>query len=171
MSSQAEAASDGEVAQEPLAVTRAEHAASSSVQQFGDFFLSRFLDLRIDYDDEAQTCRVHLPYAPFLCNPQGSVHGGVIATAMDISMGHASHRFLSTAVTIEMQLRFFRPLHGDGRIEGSVLRPGRRVVHLQSRLYDEQDRLAAAATGTWHRLEPDAVRTDTTSTRPGTDAG
>lgn len=136
------------------AVERARLAAADPGSGFGNFFLSRFLDLDISYDDEAQTCQVVLPYAPFLCNPQGTVHGGIITTAMDISMGHLCHRFLSTAVTIEMQLRFFRPLTGTGRIEGRLLRPGRRVVHLESRLHDEEGRLAAFASGSWHRLDP-----------------
>ncbi len=135
------------------AVERARIAAADPAAEFGNFFLARFLDLDISYDDEAQTCQVVLPYAPYLCNPQGTVHGGIITTAMDISMGHLCHRFLSTAVTIEMQLRFFRPLLGTGRIEGRVLRPGRRIVHLESRLYDEHDRLAAFAAGTWHRMD------------------
>ena len=135
-------------------VERARAAAADPASEFGNFWLSRFLDLGISYDDEEQTCQVLLPYAAHLCNPQGSVHGGVIATAMDISMGHLCHRFLSTAVTIEMQLRFFRPLAGPGRIEGRLLRPGRRIVHLESRLFDEQERLAAFATASWHRLDP-----------------
>ena len=134
-------------------VERARAAAADPAAEFGNFFLARFLDLDISYDDEAQTCQVVLPYARFLCNPQGTVHGGVITTAMDISMGHLCHRFLSTAVTIEMQLRFFRPLVGPGRIEGRLLRPGRRIVHLESRLFDEHDKLAAFATGSWHRLD------------------
>ena len=134
-------------------VERARAAAADPESRFGNFFLSRFLGLEISYDDEAQTCQVVLPYAPFLCNPQGSVHGGIIATAMDISMGHLCHRFLSTAVTIEMQLRFFRPLVGTGRIEGRLLKPGRRVVHLESRLYDDQNRPAAFASASWHRLD------------------
>jgi acyl-CoA thioesterase len=135
------------------AVERARIAAADPTQQFGSFFLSRFLDLDISYDAQAQTCSVVLPYAPYLCNPQGTVHGGVITTAMDISMGHLCHRFVATAVTIEMQLRFFRPLGGTGRIEGRLLRPGRRIVHLESRLYDEHDRLTASAAGSWHRLD------------------
>ena len=94
-----------------------------------------------------------LPYAPFLCNPQGSVHGGIITTAMDISMGHLCHRFLSTAVTIEMQLRFFRPLAGDGAHRGPAAPAGRRIVHLESRLFDEHDKLAAYAAGSWHRMD------------------
>ena len=135
------------------AVAQAERAAADPAQEFGNFFLTRFLGLEISYDADAQTCSVVLPYAPPLCNPQGTVHGGVITTAMDISMGHLCHRFLSTAVTIEMQLRFFRPLTGTGRIEGRLLRPGRRIVHLESRLFDEHDKLAAFATGSWHRLD------------------
>jgi hypothetical protein len=33
------------------------------------------------------------------------------------------------------------------------LRPGRRIVHLESRMYDTAGRLAAFAAGAWHRLE------------------
>ncbi|UPK76758.1 PaaI family thioesterase [Nocardioidaceae bacterium SCSIO 66511] len=135
------------------AVERAERATAEAEPEFGKFFLARFLDLDISYDDERQTCTVRLPYAPHLCNPQGSVHGGVITTAMDISMGHLCHRYLHTAVTIEMQLRFFRPLTGDATCVGQLLRPGRRIVHLESRLYDDDNRLTAVGTGSWHRLD------------------
>ncbi|MGH3306868.1 MAG: PaaI family thioesterase [Nocardioides sp.] len=153
---------------------RVEDALATSEPVFGKFFLARLLDLDITYDDEHQRTRVELPFADFLRNPQGSLHGGVIATVMDISMGHLCHRYLSTAVTIEMQLRFFRPVHGPAYCEGSLLRPSRRIVHLESRLYDEQDRLAAFATGAWHRL--DAVsgkdpNPQLTSARPDTNPG
>jgi uncharacterized protein (TIGR00369 family) len=146
---------------------RVERALATSEPVFGKFFLARLLDLDITYDDERQRTRVDLPFATFLCNPQGSLHGGVIATAMDISMGHLCHRYLSTAVTIEMQMRFFRPVHGPSHCEGALLRPGRRIVHLESRLYDEQERLAAFATGAWSRLDAD---TDSTSPPPGISA-
>lgn len=135
-------------------VASARRAAASDASEFGDFFLSRFLGLGIDYDDTEQTCRVSLPYAAHLANPQGSMHGGIIATAMDISMGHLTHRFLSTAVTIEMTLRFFRPLTGDGAATARLLRPGRRLVHLESRMTDDEGRLVAHAVGSWQRLEP-----------------
>jgi uncharacterized protein (TIGR00369 family) len=133
---------------------RVEDALATSEPAFGKFFLARLLDLRVEYDDERQQTTVTLPYAEFLCNPQGSVHGGVLTTVMDISMGHLCHRYLSTAVTIEMQMRFFRPVTGDCRAEGRLLRPGRRIVHLESRLYDVADRLAAFGCGSWQRLDP-----------------
>lgn len=134
-------------------VERARRAASEPGSGFGDFFLSRFLDLDISYDDDAQECAVRMPYAPYLCNPQGTVHGGVITTVVDISMGHLCHRFLSTAVTVEMQMRYFRPLTGAGTCRARLLRPGRRIVHLESRMTDEQERLVAFGSATWQRLE------------------
>jgi acyl-CoA thioesterase len=133
--------------------SRVEDALATSRPEFGQFFLARLLDLTVTYDDTHERTCVALPFADFLRNPQGSLHGGVIATVMDISMGHLCHRYLSTAMTIEMQMRFFRPVHGPCRCEGRVLRPGRRIVHLESHLYDEHDRLAASATGSWHRLD------------------
>jgi uncharacterized protein (TIGR00369 family) len=136
-----------------LVRSRVENALATSRPVFNEFFLARLLDLTITYDDELQATRVELPFADFLRNPQGSLHGGVIATAMDISMGHLLNRYLSTGVTIEMQLRFFRPVHGPSHCEGRVLRPGRRIVHLESRLYDEQGQFAAYATGSWQRLD------------------
>jgi uncharacterized protein (TIGR00369 family) len=135
------------------AVARAAAASAEARPEFGAFFLARFLDLDISYDDQARTCTVVLPYAGHLCNPQGSVHGGVIATAMDVSMGHLCHRFLSTAVTVEMNLRFFRPLTGRGRCTAGILNAGRRLVHMESRLTDDDGRLVAFAAGSWHRLE------------------
>jgi acyl-CoA thioesterase len=135
-------------------VALARTAAEDPAQEFGNFFLSRFLQLDIDYDDDHETCLVTLPYARHLCNPQGSVHGGIITTALDISMGHLCRRYLSVAVTVEMQMRFFRPLTGEGTCTGRVIRAGRRLVHLESRMTDPDGRLVAMGTGTWHRLDP-----------------
>lgn len=147
-----------------LVRNRVEEALATSRPVFNEFFLARLLDLTITYDDEREETRVELPFADFLRNPQGSLHGGVIATAMDISMGHLLNRYLTAGVTIEMQMRFFRPVHGPSYCEGRLLRRGRRIVHLESRLYDEQERLAAFATGTWHRLDPDPENDPETTT-------
>lgn len=142
-------------------VRRARDAAADETQEFGNFFLSRFLGLEIEYDDTEQSCTIRLPYAPHLGNPQGSVHGGIITTVMDISMGHLCHRYLSTAMTVEMQMRFFRPLTGDGIATGRLIKPGRRIIHLESRLSDTEGRLVALGTGSWFRLdEQPAVRAD-----------
>lgn len=136
-----------------LVRSRVESALATSRPVFDEFFLARLLDLTVTYDDEREMTRVELPFADFLRNPQGSLHGGVIATAMDISMGHLLNRYLSVGVTVEMHMRFFRPVHGPSSCEGRLLRPGRRIVHLESRLHDEQGRFAAYATSSFQRLD------------------
>lgn len=135
------------------AIERASIAAADPGQEFDNFFLSRFLDLDISYDDAEKTCTVVLPYAPHLGNPHGAVHGGIIATVMDIAMGHLCNRFVTRAMTLEMQFRYFRPLKSTGRVVATILRPGNRIVHLESRLMDEDDRLVAFGVGSWHRVE------------------
>lgn len=127
-------------------------ALASSTPDFGSFFLARFLDLEFSYDEDEQSCTVQLPYAPMLLNPQGSVHGGILSTLVDVSMGHLCHRFLSTAVTLEMNTRFLRPVKTDCHAVGRLLKPGRRIVHLESRVYDADGRLAVFASGSWHRI-------------------
>ena len=126
-------------------------AAADPAWEFGSFFLSRFLRLGIDYDDEIETCTVTLPYAVHLCNPQGSVHGGIMTTVLDISMGHLCRRQLGSAVTIEMAVRFFRPLTTDATCTGAFVRRGRRIAHLESRMIDPRGRLIAMGTGSWCR--------------------
>jgi uncharacterized protein (TIGR00369 family) len=134
-------------------VQAAQSAADAAVPEFGRYFLIHFLGLTIDYSDDEQTCTVHLPFAPHLCNSGGAVHGGVLSTALDISMGHACQRFLSAGSTIEMQMRFLRPVRGDVTCTGRIVNGGRRIVQLESRMHDDRGRLAATATGSWFRLD------------------
>lgn len=134
-------------------VDRATRAAAEARPVFGEFFLAKFLGLTIGYDDEARTTSVRLPYAAHLCNPQGSMHGGVIATVLDISMGHQCHHFLSTAVTIEMQQRFLRPVTADATATGAFVSEGRRIVQLRSELRDDDGRLLCYGVGSWFRTD------------------
>jgi uncharacterized protein (TIGR00369 family) len=142
---------------ETKARTRFERALSEGRPEFEKFFLARFFDLTISYGDE--TCRVDLPVSDYLYNPQGSLHGGAIAFALDVSMGHLCNRFLSTGITLEMKTQFLRPVTGDCRCEASFLKKGRRLAFVESRLFDEQDRLAAVASSTWMLLPAQAAGT------------
>jgi uncharacterized protein (TIGR00369 family) len=79
------------------------------------------------------------------------MHGGVLSTVLDISMGHACQRYLSAGSTVDMEIRFLRPVRSDSVSTGRILNGGRRIVHLESRLHDDRGRLAAMATGSWFR--------------------
>ncbi|GAC1701157.1 MAG: PaaI family thioesterase [Candidatus Limnocylindrales bacterium] len=117
-------------------------------QDFGTFFLARLLGLEISYPGD--TCVVVFRPAEFLFNPQGTLHGGVIATVMDISMGHLLHHATAgPGATLEMQTQYLRPA-GKATLTctGRFLKQGRRVSFLASELRDG-DGLVAFATATW----------------------
>jgi uncharacterized protein (TIGR00369 family) len=147
---------------ESVARRRFEKAIVEQEPEFGKFFLAQFFGVNVTYGDE--TCRVDLPVSDYLFNPQGSLHGGVIAFALDVSMGHLCNRFLTTGVTLEMKTQFLRPVTGDCRCEASFLKKGKRVAFVESRLLDHEDRLAALATSTWMLLSrPTETRQGVTS--------
>jgi uncharacterized protein (TIGR00369 family) len=131
---------------------RLDEALAIEQPGFGNFFILRFLGLDVSYDDDAEVCIVRVPFDDHLRNPQGTLHGGIVATAADISMGHLCHRFLSTSVTLEMGIRFLSPITGPVRCEGRFLKKGRTAINVESRVLGEDDKLHAIAQGTWFRL-------------------
>ncbi len=129
-----------------------ENALRTQKPEFGAFFLAKLFGLQISYTDE--TCIVEVPVHDFMFNPQGSLHGGVIALALDISMGHLiKHTVGRPGITLEMKTQYLRPaLSGRVRCEGRFLRRGRTVNYLESRMTDEDGKLLAFATSTWQLL-------------------
>jgi acyl-CoA thioesterase len=129
-----------------------EDARRTRRPDFGTFFLARFFGLDISYTDDA--CIVQVPVRDFMFNPQGSLHGGVIAFALDVSMGHlVKHTHGRAGITLEMKTQYLRPaLSGRVRCEGRFLRPGRSINYLESRMTAEDGKLLALATSTWHLL-------------------
>ncbi len=144
-------ATDPRMIADPVAAAR--RAVEVATPEFGRYFLIHFLGLSIAYSDGEQSCTVTLPFAPHLCNAAGVVHGGVLSTVLDISMGHTCNRFLSAGTTIDMEIHFHRAVRTDAVCTGRILHGGRRIVHLESRMFDDRGRLAASATGSWFRHE------------------
>ena len=125
-------------------------------QAFETFFLARFLNLSFEYlpldalDAEKEVCRVSFPMSDMLKNPQGSLHGGAIATALDISMGHLVNKVAGPGATIEMKVQFMRPVtEGIVTCEGRFIRRGRSIAFMESRLSDASGKLSALATATF----------------------
>ena len=127
-------------------------ALATEEQRFGSFFLSRLLGFAISYGED--TCTVSFTAEPALSNPQGTLHGGVLATAMDVSMGHLLHHVAGAGTTLEMKVQYFAPVAGGlVQCHASFLRRGRTVSFLQSRAVRADGEAAALATATW-RLIP-----------------
>lgn len=121
--------------------------------EFEKFFLSRFFGLTFDYGDDVLIVR--FPVHDYMFNPQGSLHGGVSALALDVSMGHLLKRSLgSPGTTMEMKTQYFAPIReGEARCEARFLHKGKSVCFLESRLYGGDDTFAALATSTWRVLK------------------
>lgn len=86
-------------------------------------------------------------------NPNGVVHGAVIFAIADTAMAVATTSIISedmACASIDVHVRFLRPA-GKGRLEAEalVLRAGRRIVHLEARITDEEGDQVAMATGSF----------------------
>lgn len=141
---------------EDAARSHFESALKDHEQAFETFFFARFLNLSFEYlpleasDAEKEVCRVSFPMSDMLRNPQGSLHGGAMASAMDISMGHLVNKVAGPGATIEMKIQFMRPVtEGTVTCEGRFTRRGRSLAFMESRLLNADGKLAALATATW----------------------
>ena len=86
-------------------------------------------------------------------NPHGFVHGGVVFTLIDTSMGAAVMSMLPAGQrcsTIECQVRFLRPVVNEDLVcETTVIKPGKRVFHLESKVTTSDGRVVATGTGSF----------------------
>lgn len=86
-------------------------------------------------------------------NPLGTVHGGLICTALDSAAGCAVHTTLAAGVgytSAEIKVNYMRPALGGTEltIRGWVTKPGRRLAFAEAEIRDPEGRLVANATST-----------------------
>ena len=130
-----------------------DRAVDSHSQEFGRFFLAQLLGLEISYGTD--DCTICFDAEQFMFNPQGTLHGGIICLVMDVSMGHLLAHAIGPGSTLELKTQFLGPIAaGRVKVVGRLLRQGRSICFLESRLFDTQGRLAAFATSTWKLLKP-----------------
>ena len=102
--------------------------------------------------------RLEMPVRPEHRNTVGFLHGGVIASLLDIagavsgSFG-ASEEYVS--VTINLNCNYLSPLRADTVVaEGELIRANKSLFFAEARLFDpEHKRLCATASGTYKRQE------------------
>lgn len=128
-----------------------ERAIADPRHEFGSFFLSRLFGMAINYGED--WCEVSFEVVEPLFNPQGSLHGGVLATALDISMGHLLNRRAGPGATLEMKVQYFAPVRA-GRVQcrARFLKLGRKLFFLQSEATANGGDTIAHATSTWKLL-------------------
>lgn len=114
----------------------------------GAFFLARFLGLKFCYSDEQ--CTIEFDVAPFMLNPKGTLHGGIVALVLDTAMGHLLAHLFGGGSTLEMKVQYLRAVvPGPARVVAKVIRGGHSICFFEASLYDSNGEIAAFATSTW----------------------
>jgi uncharacterized protein (TIGR00369 family) len=128
-----------------------ERAIAEHSQEFGKFFLAKLYGFEITFPDKE--CEVAFELADFMFNPQGWLHGGVLSTAMDVSMGHLLDRTAGPGMTLEFKVQFLAPVReGRVRCRGRIMRLGKSLAFMTSEALDASGQQAAFATATWKLL-------------------
>lgn len=113
----------------------------------------------LEIDPEAGRIKVEYQARPEFMNPLGMIHGGFVAAMLDDVMGPAlicTHEPGKANPTIEMKVSYHRPAR-VGRLigVGQVLQKGKTIGFVEGKLYDEEDKLIASATGTFRIIDKD----------------
>ncbi|MGC8557153.1 PaaI family thioesterase [Fervidicoccus fontis] len=96
-------------------------------------------------------------YSPMLTNPDGSIHGGIIATLIDQvgAIAAWSTHMSEQQVTMELKINYLLPMLESGSpftVEGSVVHAGKRSIVTLVTIKSSKDETVAIATGTWYKL-------------------
>lgn len=111
--------------------------------------------LGIDYVEEAQpdgTVVVSMPVRPEAYGASGNLHGGAIATLIDVAAATAAAREsafvpgVNTLVTADLHVRYLgRPTGDMVYAQAHVVRAGRQLIVVECRVVDGEDRVIAVA--------------------------
>lgn len=79
------------------------------------------------------------------------LHGGVVATLLDIAMHAAIHTLGLVCLTLDMTTNYLAPaICQEGlNVEGAVINVGKSVTVAEGNLYDNHGKLVATARGTF----------------------
>lgn len=108
----------------------------------------------VSCDEQSRTIELSFPTLPWMTNPAGVVHGGVVSILMDNGMGVACHSlYRRHNPTITMTINYLRPvpLNSTIIVRARVTSFGRTVSYTSAELYlaGEPDRILATATGVY----------------------
>ena len=114
--------------------------------------LHQVLSLSFVPGEELGSVVVEMPVAPGAFNGSGNLHGGAIATLVDVASGSAAARAgtfrpgENTLVTADLHVRYLgRPKGSVVRADARVMRAGRQLIVVECRVADELGNVIAFA--------------------------
>ena len=110
------------------------------------------LDILPQDPERSDATIVTMPVAAGAIGSTGNVHGGAIATAVDVACASAAARASShvptesSLVTADMHVRYLGRVKGSViRVEAQVVRQGRTLIVVEGRVVDDLGTLIAIA--------------------------
>lgn len=123
---------------------------SKKMNSRGDTFHNLMDPEFLSYNEEKQICKMRYMRHYWQDNGRGELHGGVISSMLDNTMGiHAIGLTEKSVSTAEMSVNYLKPGKGDSFIvESEVLQLGSRTIRITAKAFDESNgKCIAFATG------------------------
>ena len=115
----------------------------------------RLLGLRVEAGEPAGLSKLVLESRSELENSRGEVHGGVIASLLDVAMGVAVRSTLPQsdgATTVSLTVNYVAPGRSTLTARGRVVRKGRTLASVEATVTDASEQIVAHAVGTMRVL-------------------
>ena len=124
-------------------------------ESMGDFHVT-------GWDAERKVASAAFTVRREYCHTNGTIaQGGFITAWLDAAMAHAvihDTGHAQTVFSLEIKVSFYEKVGpGAGRVEGRVIRRGKRVAFLEAALYSPEGKLAAEASFTAMIADPPAA--------------
>lgn len=97
----------------------------------------------IAFDAEQATLTIRYPILAEHLNPYGTLQGGMIATAIDNTIGPLSMLVAPPNYTRHLELKYRRPIRpemGSFTITGKLLEQDKQQLTFEARVFDDQQR-------------------------------
>lgn len=114
--------------------------------------LHRLLGITIRDPDDSGVVVAEMPVRPEAFNMSGNLHGGALATLIDVAGGSCAGRaagfdpLTQSLVTADLHVRYLgRPKGDTVRAEARALRTGRMLIVVEIRVLDPRDNVIASA--------------------------
>lgn len=131
---------------------------SDQTFQIEDPGVQQLVGYKTTIDRQDGSCVVILDLQPPHLNRHGILHGGIVATLLDVVCGNAASQFFdrenhAALVTVSLTLSYVAAVR-KGRITATarVTGGGASIAHLFGELHDDEGRLLATATGVFKRI-------------------
>ena len=119
-----------------------------SVHRINDMLAPEF----VSCSAEEQSLTLSLKVREWMLNPKGTLHGGIMSTMLDMTMGMLvrCYRKSNQVSTVSLSLNYLRAIHPDETVclHAEVQKLGQRVAFVQAQLRSGE-RIAVMATATF----------------------